>query len=126
MEKLGLVGLPNAGKSSLFNALTGGHAVVAPHPLSTTETSVGVAHVPDDRLDRLSAMSESRKTVYATAEFVDIAGLVAGAAGGEGMGNRFLAGIREVDALLIVLRAFEDEAVSGDADPLDALQVLEL
>jgi GTP-binding protein YchF len=126
MEKLGLIGLPNAGKSSLFNALTGGDAAVAPHPFSTIETSMGIAHVPDDRLDRLSEMSKSRKTVYATAEFVDIAGLVAGAAGGEGMGNRFLAGVREVDALLLVLRAFEDEAVTGEADPLDALQILEL
>jgi GTP-binding protein YchF len=125
-EKLGLIGLPNAGKSSLFNALTGADAPVAPHPFSTTETSVGVAHVPDERLDKLSAMSESRKTVYATAEFVDIAGLVAGAAGGEGMGNRFLAGIREVDALLFVLRAFEDEAVTGETDPVDALGILEL
>ncbi len=126
MEKFGLIGLPNAGKSSLFNALTGGSAVVAPHPFSTTETSVGIAHVPDDRLDRLSVMSESQKTVYATAECVDIAGLVAGAAGGEGMGNRFLAGFREVDALVLVLRAFEDEGVPGESDPLDALQVLEL
>src|SRR5262245_23164410 len=126
MEKLGLIGLPNAGKSSLFNALTGGNAVVAPHPFSTVETTVGVAHVPDDRLERLAPMGSGRRTVSATAEFVDIAGLVAGAAGGEGMGNRFLAGIREVDALLIVLRAFEDEAVVGDADPLDALGVLEL
>jgi GTP-binding protein YchF len=126
MERLGLVGLPNAGKSSLFNALTGGSATVAPHPFSTVETSIGVAHVPDDRLDRLAVMSESRKTVYATAEFVDIAGLVAGAAGGEGMGNRFLAGIREVDALVLVLRAFEDDSVTGDTDPLDALQTLEL
>ena len=126
MERLGLVGLPNAGKSSLFNALTGGHAVVAPHPFSTTETSVGVAHVPDTRLDRLAVMSASRKKVEATTEFVDIAGLVAGAASGEGMGNRFLAGIREVDALLVVLRAFVDEGVTGDHDPLDALHVLEL
>jgi ribosome-binding ATPase len=126
MEKFGLIGLPNAGKSSLFNALTGGHAVVAPHPFSTTETSLGVAHVPDDRLDRLSVMSASQKTVYATAECVDIAGLVAGAAGGEGMGNRFLAGVREVDALLLVLRAFEDDGVPGESNPLDALQVLEL
>jgi GTP-binding protein YchF len=126
MEKLGLIGLPNAGKSSLFNALTGGNAVVAPHPFSTVETTVGVAHVPDDRLDRLAAMSASRKVVNATAEFVDIAGLVAGAAGGEGMGNRFLAGVREVDALVLVLRAFADEGVVGDSDPLDALQILEL
>src|SRR3954464_10163394 len=116
-ERLGIVGLPNAGKSSLFNALTGGSAVVASHPFSTTETNVGVAQVPDHRLLALSEMSKSRKTVHATVEFVDIAGLVAGAAGGEGMGNRFLAGIREVDAICLVLRAFDDENVVGESDP---------
>jgi GTP-binding protein YchF len=126
MERLGIVGLPNAGKSSLFNALTGGSATVAPHPFSTTETNVGVAQVPDSRLLALSEMSKSRKTVHTTVEFVDIAGLVAGASSGEGLGNRFLAGIREVDALCLVLRAFEDENVVGGHDPLDDLQVLEL
>jgi ribosome-binding ATPase len=126
MERLGLVGLPNAGKSSLFNALTGGNAPVASHPFSTTETAVGVAQVPDERLDALAAMSKSRKVVHATQEFVDIAGLVAGASSGEGLGNRFLAGIREVDAICLVLRAFEDENVAGDSDPLADLQVLEL
>ena len=95
MEKLGIVGLPNSGKSSLFNALTGGSAPVAAHPFSTTETTVGVAQVPDERLLSLSEMSSSRKTVHATVEFVDIAGLVAGSSSGEGLGNRFLAGIRE-------------------------------
>jgi GTP-binding protein YchF len=126
MERLGIVGLPNSGKSSLFNALTGGTATVAPHPFSTTETNVGVAQVPDDRLLKLSAMSQSKKTVHTHVEFVDIAGLVAGASTGEGLGNRFLAGIREVDALCLVLRAFEDENVVGGTDPLDDLQVLEL
>lgn len=126
MERLGLVGLPNAGKSSLFNALTGGDAPVASHPFSTTETAVGVAQVPDERLMALAEMSKSRKIVHATQEFVDIAGLVAGAARGEGLGNRFLAGIREVDAICLVLRAFEDENVAGDTDPLADLQVLEL
>ncbi len=126
MERLGLVGLPNAGKSSLFNALTGGNAPVAAHPFSTTETNVGVAQVPDERLEALAEMSKSRKVVRATQEFVDIAGLVAGAASGEGLGNRFLAGIREVDAICLVLRAFEDENVAGDHDPLADLQVLEL
>jgi GTP-binding protein YchF len=126
VERLGLVGLPNAGKSSLFNALTGGNAAVAAHPFSTTETNVGVAQVPDDRLQALAEMSKSRKVVPATVEFVDIAGLVAGAASGEGLGNRFLAGIREVDAICLVLRAFVDDNVVGDADPLDDLQVLEL
>jgi ribosome-binding ATPase len=126
MERIGIVGLPNAGKSSLFNALTGGNAVVASHPFSTTETNVGVAQVPDHRLLALSEMSKSKKTVHTTVEFVDIAGLVAGASGGEGMGNRFLAGIREVDAICLTLRAFEDDNVVGEADPVDQLGILEL
>jgi GTP-binding protein YchF len=126
MERLGIIGLPNAGKSSLFNALTGGSALVAPHAFSTTETNVGVAHVSDHRLTALAEMSKSRKVVAATVEFVDLAGLVAGASSGEGLGNRFLAGIREVDALCLVLRAFEDDNVSGDHDPVEDLAVLEL
>ncbi len=126
VERLGLIGLPNSGKSSLFNALTGGSAVVAQHPFSTTETLTGVAIVPDKRLDALSDMSKSKKTVYAHVEFVDIAGLVAGANAGEGLGNRFLAGIREVDALCMVLRAFADENVQGETDPVEALGILEL
>jgi hypothetical protein len=126
MERLGIVGLPNAGKSSLFNALTGGTAAVAPHPFSTTETNVGVAQVADTRLLALSEMSKSRKTVHTTVEFVDIAGLVAGSSSGEGMGNRFLAGIREADAVVLVLRAFEDANVVGGNDPVEDLQVLEL
>jgi GTP-binding protein YchF len=126
MERLGIVGLPNAGKSSLFNALTGGNAAVASHPFSTTETNVGVAQVPDSRLDKLAEMSKSRKVVHATVEFVDIAGLVAGASTGEGLGNRFLAGIREVDAVCLVLRAFDDDSVAGGSDPLEDLQILEL
>jgi ribosome-binding ATPase len=126
MERLGIVGLPNAGKSSLFNALTGGSAPVAAHPFSTTETNTGVAHVADHRLDVLADMSRSKKVVQATVEFVDIAGLVAGASSGEGLGNRFLAGIREVDALCLVLRAFEDENVTGGHDPVEDLGVLEL
>jgi len=126
MEQLGLVGLPNSGKTSLFNALTGAAAPVAAHPFTTTETSQGVAPLPDHRLDSLAAMSASRKVVRTGLEVVDIAGLVAGAAGGEGLGNRFLAGIREVDALCLVLRAFEDDEVPGDTDPLDALGTLEL
>lgn len=126
MERLGIVGLPNAGKSALFNALTGGSAAVAAHPFSTTETNVGIAQVPDHRLLALAGMSRSRKTVHATVELVDIAGLVAGASTGEGLGNRFLAGIREVDALCLVLRAFVDDNVVGGSDPLDDLQVLEL
>ncbi|MDQ3898285.1 MAG: redox-regulated ATPase YchF [Actinomycetota bacterium] len=126
MERLGLVGLPNAGKSSLFNALTGAAVPVAAHPFSTTESHVGIAHVPDPRLYALSEMSRSKKTVPATVEFVDIAGLVAGSSAGEGMGNRFLAGIREVDAIVMVLRAFVDDNVVGDHDPLGDLHTLEL
>src|SRR3954464_15884809 len=125
-ERLGIVGLPNSGKSSLFNALTGGSAAVASHPFSTTETTMGVAQVPDHRLDALAEMSESKKVVHATVEFVDIAGLVAGASTGEGLGNRFLAGIREADALVLVLRAFDDPNVVGDSDPVDQLHTLEL
>ncbi|MBV8561446.1 MAG: redox-regulated ATPase YchF [Acidimicrobiia bacterium] len=129
VERLSIVGLPNAGKSSLFNALTGGDAAVAAHPFSTTETNVGVAEVPDRRVDILGELSHSKKLVHATVEFVDIAALVAGAAGGEGLGNRFLGGIREVDAMVLVLRAFEDPNVVGGTDgtdPLADLQTLEL
>jgi GTP-binding protein YchF len=126
VERLGLVGLPNSGKSALFNALTGGQAVVAPHPFSTTQTTIGVAQVPDARVEALAKISASRKVVHTAIEVVDIAGLVAGSATGEGLGNRFLAGIREVDALCLVLRAFEDPGVAGDFDPVAALGVLEL
>jgi GTP-binding protein YchF len=126
VERIGLVGLPNSGKSSLFNALTGREAPVANHPFTTTETSVGVAGLPDHRLDALAEMSKSKKVVRAGVEMVDIAGLVAGSSTGEGLGNRFLGGIREVDALLFVLRAFEDPEVPGDSDPLASFQTLEL
>ena len=126
MERLGLVGLPNAGKSSLFNAMTGANVPVAAHPFSTTETHVGIAQVPDPRLRALAEMSKSKKVVGATLEFVDIAGLVAGSSTGEGMGNRFLGGIREVDAIVMVLRAFADDNVVGGNDPLDDLHTLEL
>src|SRR5947209_7555893 len=129
MERLGLVGLPNSGKSSLFNALTGANAVVASHPFSTTETTVGIAQVPDERLGKLAEMSESRKVVPAGVEFVDIAALAKGASTGEGLGNRFLGSLREVDALVYVLRAFEDPSVAtatgGDPDPADDLATLE-
>jgi GTP-binding protein YchF len=125
-ERLGIVGLPNSGKSSLFNALTGGSAAVAAHPFSTTETTVGVAQIPDHRLAALAEMSRSRKVVPATVELVDIAGLVAGSSTGEGLGNRFLGGIREADAVCLVLRAFADDSVAGGSDPLEDLGVLEL
>ncbi|MFI5053812.1 MAG: GTPase, partial [Acidimicrobiia bacterium] len=126
MERLGLVGLPNSGKSSLFNALTGASTVVAPHPFSTTETTSALAQVPDERVDLLGQMSSSRKLVYTSFEIVDIAALVKGASTGEGLGNRFLGSLRDCDAILYVLRAFEDPAVPGDADPRSDLDTLEL
>ena len=126
MERFGLVGLPNAGKSSLYNALTGGGALAAPYAFATKDPNIGVARVPDDRLDQLSAMSKSKKTIHASVEVVDIGGLVEGASKGEGLGNKFLANIREVDAIVFVLRAFEDDDVPGPSDPLEHLRVVEL
>lgn len=126
MERLGLVGLPNSGKSSLFNALTGGRALVANHPFSTTESSSGIAKVPDERLEALAAMSASRKVVHTGVEIVDVAGLAAGASGGEGLGNKFLGGLRETDALCMVLRGFDDDQVPGGSDPLEDLSTLDL
>jgi len=126
MERFGFVGLPNAGKSSLYNALAGGGALAAPYAFATTDPNVGMARVPDARLDRLAEMSQSRSIVPATVQFVDIGGLVAGASKGEGLGNKFLSHIREVDAIVFVLRAFADEDVPGPSDPLDHLAVVEL
>ena len=126
MERFGFVGLPNAGKSSLFNALTGGGALAAPYAFATKDPNVGIARVPDPRLDALAAMSASRKVVPATVEVVDIGGLVEGASKGEGLGNKFLAGIREVDAITFVLRAFHDDDVPGPSDPLEHLRIVEI
>jgi GTP-binding protein YchF len=126
MERFGLVGLPNAGKSSLYNALTGGGALAAPYAFATKDPNIGVARVPDERLDRLATMSRSKKTIHAAVEVVDIGGLVEGASKGEGLGNKFLANIREVDAIVFVLRAFEDDDVPGSSDPLEHLRVVEL
>jgi GTP-binding protein YchF len=126
MERFGLVGLPNAGKSSLFNALTNAGALAAPNAFATKDPNVGVARVPDHRLDDLAAMSKSRNVVPATVQVVDIGGLVEGASKGEGLGNRFLGGIREVDAVVFVLRAFHDDDVPGTDDPLEHLRIVEL
>lgn len=125
MERFGFVGLPNAGKSSLFNALAGGGALAAPYAFATTDPNVGVATVPDHRLDLLAEMSRSKSVVHATVQFYDIGGLVAGASQGEGLGNKFLGGIREVDAIVYVLRAFPDDDVPGPTDPIEHLEVLE-
>lgn len=126
MERFGFVGLPNAGKSSLYNALAGGGALAAPYAFATVDPNVGVARVPDERLDALAEMSRTKTIVPASVQFVDIAGLVKGAAQGEGLGNRFLAHIREVDAIVFVLRAFNDDDVPGSTDPLDQLETLEI
>jgi ribosome-binding ATPase len=126
MERFGLVGLPNAGKSSLYNALTGGGALAAPYAFATKDPNIGVSKVPDHRLDALAVMSKSKNVVHAAVQVVDIGGLVEGASKGEGLGNKFLANIREVDATVFVLRAFEDDDVTGSPDPLEHLRVVEI
>ena len=126
---IGIVGLPNVGKSTLFNALLGhAQAQAANYPFCTIEPNVGVVPVPDARLVKLSALYKPRKTTFTTLEFVDIAGLVAGASKGEGLGNQFLANIRQVDAIAHVLRCFEDPDVvhvSGGVDPRGDRDVVE-
>ncbi len=119
--KLGIVGLPNVGKSTLFNAITNAGAEAANYPFCTIEPNVGTVTVPDARVDALSKLYNTQKTTYATVEFVDIAGLVKGAASGEGLGNKFLSHIRAVDAIVHVVRCFKDENivhVEGGIDPI--------
>jgi GTP-binding protein YchF len=130
--QIGIVGLPNVGKSTLFNALTNAGALVANYPFTTIEPNLGVTAVPDRRLARLAEIIQPERVVPATIEFVDIAGLVQGAHRGEGLGNQFLGHIRNVDAVVVVARCFADENVarasgSGDLpDPVDELDVLDL
>ncbi|MFL5400211.1 MAG: redox-regulated ATPase YchF [Myxococcales bacterium] len=125
---IGIVGLPNVGKSTLFNALSGASVLAANYPFATKDPNVGVVPVPDQRLDRLAALYEPKKTTHAALEFVDIAGLVKGASKGEGLGNQFLANIREVDAVAHVLRCFSDPDVvhvDGHVDPARDRDVVE-
>ena len=125
--KLGIIGLPNVGKSTLFNAITNAGAAAANYPFCTIEPNTGVVGVPDKRVDELALMYHPKKTTYAAVEFLDIAGLVRGASKGEGLGNRFLSHIREVDALVHVVRCFEDENivhVDGVVDPLRDMETI--
>ena len=127
--KLGIVGLPNVGKSTLFNSITKAGAECANYPFCTIEPNVGVVPVPDERLDELTEMYNPQKTTHAVIEFVDIAGLVKGASKGEGLGNKFLSHIRETDAIVEVVRCFEDGNVvhvDGSVDPIRDIETINL
>src|SRR3954469_7117049 len=130
MLRAGIVGLPNVGKSTLFNALTAqSSALAANYPFATIEPNVGVVSVPDERLEPLARLVKTEKIVPATVEFVDIAGLVRGASKGEGLGNQFLANIRETDTVVQVVRCFEDEGivhVEGSIDPRRDIETIQI
>ncbi|MDW3895699.1 redox-regulated ATPase YchF [Staphylococcus saprophyticus] len=125
----GIVGLPNVGKSTLFNAITKAGALAANYPFATIDPNVGIVEVPDSRLDVLTKMVQPKKTIPTTFEFTDIAGIVKGASKGEGLGNKFLSHIREVDAICQVVRGFDDDNVthvSGRVDPIDDIEVINM
>ncbi len=118
--KCGIVGLPNVGKSTLFNALTSAKALAANYPFATKEPNIGIIVVPDPRLDKLAEIVQPKRILPTSVEIVDIAGLIKGASKGEGLGNQFLANIREVDAIVYVIRCFDDDNivhVEGSVDP---------
>jgi hypothetical protein len=126
---IGIVGLPNVGKSTLFKTLTKKQVLIANYPFATIDPNVGVVLVPDERVDKLAELSKSKKKIYATVDFVDIAGLVKGASQGEGLGNKFLSHIREVDAVLYVLRAFKKSDIINtqqDVNPLKEKEILDV